>query len=419
MFIIYGSSPKVAVVGQVPIQCPRCGVVAPHALLRRWSVAHIYWFPLFSHGVQHLLACPACQAAHPFSPPPGVASPIPFLHRFGCATLLLLPLLALAAMVVVAAIMRPTDRSSNTAARFAFWDFERELVSGRVYGNSEEASDVGDSIRSLLRLRADRSLAPERAAIAVRVDPGSPKRVVILVQLDQLRHGSDSWRREFLDEVKALLQGRLAPEDVVIIGLKGTTFYGATGTGPAGAQWMVQVGSSVSTRLLEDAFAPWPNGPKDPLPRPCVLQKGPSDCGPAALETVATFLGRKLTPESRDLMATKGAGTSLLDLKLAAQSVGFEAKAVKPEAGADPWDVLTRVQTPAIAHLELSNGSGHFLVVYEVKATSVQVADPARGLRVVSKDEFLAQWTGALLLVSARGQGDAEGDNRPRQGDSK
>ncbi|GEM_PF-6995804 len=259
MFIIYGISPKAAVVGQVPLQCPRCGVVAPHALVRRWSVAHVFWLPLFSFGAQHLLGCPSCQAAHPFSPPPGMAAPIPFLHRFGCLIVLLLPLAMLAAMFVAAMLSRPSDKSANTAARFAFWDFERHLDAGRVYGNNPEASDLGASIRMLLLLVADRSLAPETASIAVCVEPGSPKRVVIVVRLPQLKRCSDSWRREFLDKVRDLLRDQLASGDEVVVGLKGTTFYGATADGSVGGAWSVQVGSSVSARPLEEAFAQRPS----------------------------------------------------------------------------------------------------------------------------------------------------------------
>lgn len=134
--------------------------------------------------------------------------------------------------------------------------------------------------------------------------------------------------------------------------------------------------------------------------RPCVLQAGAENCGPAALETIALYYGMKLTPEARKLMMDTDHGSSLLSLRLAAEALGFEAKGVKLNAEADPWEVLNRAPKPMIAHVLNESGLGHYVVIYETTPDRVQIADPAKGLRDIPKDEFLARWTGKLLLLA-------------------
>ena len=54
---------------------------------------------------------------------------------------------------------------------------------------------------------------------------------------------------------------------------------------------------------------------------------------------------------------------------------------------------------PAIAHVKTEGGRGHFWVLYRIKKDAVVVADPARGVQKLSRDEFCRRWTGYLLLL--------------------
>jgi ATP-binding cassette, subfamily C, bacteriocin exporter len=127
----------------------------------------------------------------------------------------------------------------------------------------------------------------------------------------------------------------------------------------------------------------------------CVRQRDQSDCGAAALATLAVHHRRPIGLEAmRDLAGTDRIGTNLRGLVHAAEALGFAATAVK-----GPFEALAQVRVPAIAHVETEDGLGHFLVLHRVRKTAVVVADPARGVRTLTRDKFCQQWTGYLLLA--------------------
>ncbi len=127
-----------------------------------------------------------------------------------------------------------------------------------------------------------------------------------------------------------------------------------------------------------------------------VRQNDQSDCGAAALATIA--LHHRLPiglQQMRDLAGTDRIGTNLQGLVAAAEGLGFSAKAVK-----GPYEALADVPLPAIVHTKTDEGLGHFVVLQRVKKHSVVVADPAQGVRKLSREEFCRQWTGYLLIVT-------------------
>jgi ATP-binding cassette subfamily B protein len=131
-----------------------------------------------------------------------------------------------------------------------------------------------------------------------------------------------------------------------------------------------------------------------------VRQIDSSDCGAAALATVALHYRLPLgLQQLRDLAGTGRAGTNLLSLIQAAETLGFAAKGVK-----GPYETLSQVPLPAIAHVKKEGGPGHFVVLYRVKKQGVVVADPAFGIQKLSRDEFCGRWTGHLLLVAPEQQ---------------
>ena len=127
----------------------------------------------------------------------------------------------------------------------------------------------------------------------------------------------------------------------------------------------------------------------------CVRQNDMSDCGAAALATVALHHRRPIGLEQmRDLAGTDRIGTNLLGLLNAAEKLGFSAKGVK-----GPYEALPQVPLPAIAHVKTDEGLGHFVVLHRAKKGAVVVADPARGVQNLTRDEFCRRWMGYLLVV--------------------
>ena len=126
-----------------------------------------------------------------------------------------------------------------------------------------------------------------------------------------------------------------------------------------------------------------------------VRQDDQSDCGVAALATVAQHYGMHLSVQKlRDAAGTDRLGTNLLGLLKAAEKIGFLARGVK-----GPYEGLSEISLPAIAHTVNERGEGHFVVLHKVQRQGVVIADPARGIEKLSRQEFCARWTGYLLLL--------------------
>ncbi|MFO0888239.1 MAG: peptidase domain-containing ABC transporter [Isosphaeraceae bacterium] len=126
-----------------------------------------------------------------------------------------------------------------------------------------------------------------------------------------------------------------------------------------------------------------------------VRQDDQSDCGAAALATIALHHRVPIgLQQMRDLAGTDRVGTNLLGLVRAAERLGFSARGVK-----GPFEALTQVPLPAIAHLRTEEGLGHFVVLHRLAKNGVIIADPARGIRKQSREEFCQWWTGYLLIM--------------------
>src|SRR5262245_58010346 len=127
-----------------------------------------------------------------------------------------------------------------------------------------------------------------------------------------------------------------------------------------------------------------------------VRQNDQSDCGAAALATVALHYRRPMgLQQMRELAGTDRVGTNLLGLLRAAEQLGFVARGVKGN-----HEALPRAPLPAIAHIRTREGLGHFVVLHRVRKDKVVVADPAHGVETLSREEFCGKWTGFLLLLT-------------------
>jgi ATP-binding cassette subfamily B protein len=125
---------------------------------------------------------------------------------------------------------------------------------------------------------------------------------------------------------------------------------------------------------------------------PALLQASETDCGAACLAMVLRFWGKNVAiTRLRELAQVGREGTTLQALADAGEAVGLRARGVRAV-----YAHLEKAELPAVAHWE----GFHYVVVYEARPDRVVLADPAVGLRRMRRDEFLAGWTGYLLLLT-------------------
>jgi len=134
--------------------------------------------------------------------------------------------------------------------------------------------------------------------------------------------------------------------------------------------------------------------------RPVVVrQHDPTDCGAAVLASVASYWGLQLPLALlRQYTMTDREGTTVLGIVRAAEQLGFYAKGVRILP-----TMLADVPLPAIAHMYIAERNRyHFVVLYQVESERLLVGDPARGLVRMPMEEFLAQWTGIVVILAPR-----------------
>lgn len=125
-----------------------------------------------------------------------------------------------------------------------------------------------------------------------------------------------------------------------------------------------------------------------------VLQHSEEDCGAACLATIAKHYGRTFTiSQIRELIGTGQTGTTLLGLKQGADALGFNARSAKTSS-----EILQRINEaplPAIIHWQ----GCHWTVLYGKQAGKFVIADPAVGVRHISKQELAQGWTDWITLL--------------------
>lgn len=139
--------------------------------------------------------------------------------------------------------------------------------------------------------------------------------------------------------------------------------------------------------------------------RTVVPQTHDYSCGAAAAATLLSRHYRLDTTETEALasMLARGdpativrEGFSMLDLKQLLASRGLQADGYRVTI-----DELARLGVPAIALLSEA-GYRHFVVIQGVRGDRVLLADPAIGLRTVTRDAFAHASSGVLLVVRSR-----------------
>ncbi|RVT75311.1 peptidase domain-containing ABC transporter [Flavobacterium sufflavum] len=120
---------------------------------------------------------------------------------------------------------------------------------------------------------------------------------------------------------------------------------------------------------------------------PFYKQPDSKDCGPTCLRIIAKHYGKLISlQEIRDLSETTRAGSNLLKLSDAAESIGFKSLGIKID-----YQKLKEAPFPLIVHWN----KNHFVVVYNIKKDIVYISDPSYGLISYTKDEFIQRWIGS------------------------
>ncbi|WP_452597943.1 peptidase domain-containing ABC transporter [Pontimicrobium sp. MEBiC01747] len=119
---------------------------------------------------------------------------------------------------------------------------------------------------------------------------------------------------------------------------------------------------------------------------PTYKQTEAKDCGPTCIKIIAKYYGKTInTQQLRNLSETTRAGSSLLGLSEAVESVGFRSIGMKLA-----YKKLLEAPLPCIVHWN----KNHYVVLYKIKKDTVYISDPAHGLITYTKDEFIKHWIG-------------------------
>ncbi|NPV80943.1 MAG: C39 family peptidase [Firmicutes bacterium] len=140
-----------------------------------------------------------------------------------------------------------------------------------------------------------------------------------------------------------------------------------------------------------------------------VRQKLDISCGSAALATILRFYYGDIVSEDEIINEmvngrtreeiVQGKGFSLLELKKAAEKLGYKAHGLKGNI-----EALKYIRVPVIVLLD-SDKFPHFVVARGVVDGRVALADPAVGNITIGIEDFLSRWNGVFLAIEGNGKG--------------
>jgi ABC-type bacteriocin/lantibiotic exporter with double-glycine peptidase domain/CRP-like cAMP-binding protein len=138
---------------------------------------------------------------------------------------------------------------------------------------------------------------------------------------------------------------------------------------------------------------------------PIVNQIDETDCGVACLAMVAKWHGIEVPISSlRDAIGTTVSGASLRAIATAGGHIGLEVQPMKVSR-----DRLSDLVLPAIIHWR----GDHWVVLVRANEAEAELADPAVGRRVVSRDELSQHWDGFAAIVTPTGEPPDVGSGGP------
>ena len=125
-----------------------------------------------------------------------------------------------------------------------------------------------------------------------------------------------------------------------------------------------------------------------------VLQHSEEDCGAACLASITQFYGKNLSVNRiREAIGTGQLGTTMLGLIRGAEVLGFNARGVK--AHPDILNEIDQLPLPAILYWQ----GCHYVVFYGKRRRKYVIADPAVGIRYLSRSELSEGWSKGITLL--------------------
>lgn len=126
-----------------------------------------------------------------------------------------------------------------------------------------------------------------------------------------------------------------------------------------------------------------------------IKQLGSKDCGPTCLKIVANWYGKNYDINYlRKICNINDAGVNMVDLKHAAEDIGFRTLCVKIDI--TKLDKVLIKEQCIIIHWQKK----HFVVLYKLRKSfflrknRYYISDPARGCLRLNKDDFCVAWKG-------------------------
>jgi len=172
-----------------------------------------------------------------------------------------LSFLAVAAIALSVVACKPSAKSEpsqttttngTVSSRDGLVALEAKMVKGKAVGSNASERKIAQAMTDIF---ADDDGSKDWAAI-VRVDEAAtPKKVVLLVRMDDLRDLRKGDRKEMLELLATEVDEAIGPGADLAIGIKGKVFFGAVGTRNGGGTLKKSTGSVVDSKPLEAAIA--------------------------------------------------------------------------------------------------------------------------------------------------------------------
>ncbi len=139
-----------------------------------------------------------------------------------------------------------------------------------------------------------------------------------------------------------------------------------------------------------------------------VQQHDATDCAAACLAMICLHYKKETSISLlRDMMGTDLKGTNLIGIGKCADKLGLVSQPIR----VDKDGFLSDFTLPCIANIITKEGMSHFVVVFKKNKDHVVLGDPAKDLIRVNTNDFLAQFTGVLLILKPH-EGFETGSNK-------
>ncbi|MCR1961366.1 hypothetical protein CWE04_03150 [Thomasclavelia cocleata] len=129
---------------------------------------------------------------------------------------------------------------------------------------------------------------------------------------------------------------------------------------------------------------------------PLVKQRESTDCGVSALQMIFLYYKKNIDINKlRRSVGTDYLGTSIRGLEKGARLANFEVKIIKIKEN----DLQKGFTLPAIAHITLSNGGTHYIVITKIRKKYVFFNDPIGKRKKITISDFNLISDGIFMLL--------------------